>query len=167
MASKRPSKDENYLEQARIVAQRGTCIRRNFGAVIVRDGIAVSSGYTGAPRGEPNCIDLARCIRNERNIPSGERYELCRSVHAEANAIINAARSGVSVLSGMLYLYGENPDGTIVEGKPCKMCKRWIINAGIEEVVIKTLAGMRKYNVLDWVLEANRNPFAEIEEKGY
>lgn len=148
----RPSKAEYYLNIAREVSRRGTCLRRRFGAVIVRDDQIVSTGYVGAPRGAKNCSDIGRCPREEANIPSGERYELCRSVHAEQNAIINAARAGVSVLGGTMYIYGENiKDGTIAEGKPCKLCRRYIINAGLKKVVIKGKDGYKEHEVEDFV----------------
>ena len=123
MSSKRPEKQDYYLNIAMEVCKRSTCLRRRFGAVILRDDQIISTGYAGSPRGVPNCVDLGKCLRKEMNIPPGERYELCRSVHAEANAIINAARSGVSLLNGTLYLYGENVEsGEIAEAKPCRMC---------------------------------------------
>jgi dCMP deaminase len=150
----RPSKIDYYLNIAREVAQRGTCLRRRFGAVIVREDQIISTGYVGAPRGTKNCTDIGKCPREEANIPPGERYELCRSVHAEQNAIINAARAGVSVLGGTMYVYGENvKDGQIVEGKPCKLCRRFIINAGLEKVIIKNKDGYKEYKVEDFVKE--------------
>ena len=147
----RPSKDEYYLGIAKEVSKRSTCLRRRFGAIIVKNDTIVSTGYVGAPRKTPNCIDLGYCKREELKIKPGERYELCRSVHAEANAIINAARSGTSVLGGKMYVYGENIDGSPIDFEPCKMCKRMIINAGIEEVIINTRDGMKKFKVEDWV----------------
>ncbi len=151
---KRPTKDEYYLYLARQVATRATCLRRHFGAVIVKEDQIVSTGYVGAPRATPNCIDIGFCAREQAGIPSGERYELCRSVHAEANAIINAARAGVNILGGTMYLSGTNvSDGSIAEGKPCKMCQRMIINAGIKEVIVRTPDGMKRYWVDHWVKE--------------
>ncbi|HDI02537.1 MAG TPA: dCMP deaminase family protein [Candidatus Aenigmarchaeota archaeon] len=149
----RPSKDDYYLNIAREVCKRGTCLRRRYGAVIVKDDQIISTGYVGAPRGTPNCIDLGVCKREELKIPKGERYELCRSVHAEMNAIINAARAGVSVLGGTLYLYGEEvKDGSLTEPEPCKLCQRAIINAGLKKVVLRTKdGGIRVINVEDWV----------------
>jgi dCMP deaminase len=133
----RPSKANYYLSIALQVAQRGTCLRRNFGAVIVKDDQIISTGYTGAPRGERNCIDIGRCQREEKKIPSGERYELCRSVHAEMNAVIHASRS--DMLGGTLYLSGfDYKTGSELIGfEPCLLCKRVIINAGLEYVVIR------------------------------
>ncbi len=155
VGSRRPSKDEYYLNIAKEVAQRGTCLRRRYGAVIVREDQIVSTGYVGAPRGTPNCIDVKRCLREELNIPHGERYELCRSVHAEMNAVINAARAGVSLLGGTMYIYGEDvKTGKIVDAYPCKMCRRVIINAGLKRVVIRCADGsIKSFDVSDWVAE--------------
>jgi dCMP deaminase len=125
----RRDKINYYLDIAEAVALRGTCLRRNFGAIIVHHDQIVSTGYVGAPRGRKNCSDLGYCTREKFNIPRGERYELCRSVHAEANAIIHAARS--DMLGASLYLVGkEYSDGSYVQNAaPCAMCKRLIINA--------------------------------------
>ena len=116
---------------------RGTCLRRNFGAVIVKNDTIISTGYVGAPRGRANCNELHYCTREKLQVPRGERYELCRSVHAEQNAIINASRS--EMLGATLYLVGlENRTGGYVEAAaPCSLCKRMIINAGIERVIVR------------------------------
>lgn len=164
---KRPPKEIYYLSIAKQIAKRSTCLRRRFGAIIVKNDVIVSTGYVGAPRGSPNCIDLKKCLRNELGIKSGERYELCRSVHAEANALINAARSGTNILNGTLYLYGENTNDTIIEAKPCKMCRRMIINAGITEVIVATSSGPKKYKIAKWIQETKKNPFKELSEPGY
>lgn len=165
--SDRPDKVDYYLNIAKEVSRRSTCLRRRFGAVILKDDQIISTGYVGAPRGVPNCVDLGKCLREEMKVPPGERYELCRSVHAEANAIINAARSGVSLLGGTLYLYGENvKDDSIAEARPCKMCKRMIINAGLKEVVVKTPGGEKAYKIDDWVREDN-GVYTDKELKGY
>lgn len=162
MNKKRPPKKEYYLNIAREVAQRSTCLRRRFGAVIVRDDQIISTGYVGSPRGAKNCIDIGTCERERLRIPSGERYELCRSVHAELNAIINAARAGVSVLGGTMYLYGENIDGTpIAELKSCQMCRRSIINAGLNKLVILTKDGIKEFIPQDWI------DSEDISIKGY
>lgn len=133
----RRDKENYYLDIAQAVAGRGTCLRRNFGAIIVKNDQILSTGYSGAPRGRRNCSDLGYCLRDRMNIPRGERYELCRSVHAEANAIINAARS--EMIGGTLYLVGrEAKTGELVaDANSCSMCKRLIINAGISRVVIR------------------------------
>ncbi len=149
---KRPSKTDYYLNIAREVAQRSTCLRRRVGAVIIREDQIIATGYAGAPRGTPNCMDIGFCAREAANIPSGERYELCRSVHAEPNAIINAARAGVSVLNGTLYLIVENIDGSLMEeANSCLMCQRWIINAGLKNVIVRQPQGIVEISVLDWM----------------
>ncbi len=163
----RPDKTDYYINIAKEVSKRSTCLRRMFGAVILKNDQIISTGYVGSPRGSPNCTDLGKCLRQENNIPPGERYELCRSVHAEMNAIINAARAGVSVIGGTLYLYGENvSDGTVAEAKPCKMCKRMIINAGIVKVVVKAPDGIKEYVVDDWVRN-DKGIYGPEELNGY
>ena len=126
-----------YLDIAETVVERGTCLRRNFGAIIVKNDEIISTGYVGAPRGRKNCCDLGYCTREKLNIPRGERYELCRSVHAEQNAIISASRR--DTIDSTLYLVGINyKDHTYVENaNPCALCKRMIINSGIKEVIIR------------------------------
>ena len=135
--AKRVDKTNYYLDIAQTVAARGTCLRRNFGAIIVKNDEIISTGYVGAPRGRQNCCDLGYCTREKLNVPRGERYELCRSVHAEANAIISAPRS--EMIGSTLYLVGlENRTGGYVEAAaPCSLCKRMIINAGIERVIVR------------------------------
>lgn len=149
----RPSKIDYYLNIAKEVAQRSTCMRRKFGAVIVRDDQIISTGYAGAPRGTRNCIDIGECPREKAKIPAGERYELCRSVHAEQNSVINAARAGVSVLGSVLYLYGEHRRGGLTGQPPCKMCRRVVINAGIRSVIVRTDRGHDEHDVGSWVGE--------------
>lgn len=133
----RTDKENYYLDIAETVLERGTCLRRNYGAVIVNRDQIVSTGYVGAPRGRKNCIDMGHCVREKNNIPRGERYELCRSVHAEANAIIHASRD--QMVGGTLYLVGKDAKtGEYVENaNACSMCKRLIINAGIKKVIIR------------------------------
>ena len=133
---KRPDKDHYYLYIAKEIARRSTCLRRWYGAVIVKNDQIISTGYAGAARGAVNCSDHGVCPRQQANIPRGERYELCRSVHAEMNAIIHAARS--DMLDAILYLTGmDATDGSIVEGaRPCRICTRLIINAGIRTVKV-------------------------------
>lgn len=133
----RRSKINYYLDIAETAIERGTCIRRNFGAIIVKNDQIISTGYVGAPRGRKNCCDLEYCTREKLNVPRGERYELCRSVHAEQNAIINASRN--DMLDSTLYLVGKDyKTGEYVENaRPCALCKRMIINAGIKEVIIR------------------------------
>ena len=133
----RADKNNYYLDIAEAVTKRGTCIRRLFGAIIVKNDEIISTGYAGAPRGRKNCCDLKYCKREKLNIPRGERYELCRSVHAEQNAIISASRK--DMIESTLYLVGLNPkDNSYVEGaNPCALCKRMIINAGIKKVIVR------------------------------
>ena len=148
----RRDKENYYLDIAQAVAGRGTCIRRNFGAIIVKNDQILSTGYTGAPRGRKNCSDLGFCLREKMNIPRGERYELCRSVHAEANAIISAARS--EMIGSTLYLVGTDAKtGEIVHNaNSCSMCKRMIINAGIARVVVRNSpTDFTALYVQDWV----------------
>ena len=134
---KRTSKENYYLDIADAVLQRSTCLRRMYGAIIVRNDEIISTGYNGAPRGRINCTDAGRCARVEMKIPSGERYELCRSVHAEANAIISASRN--ECIGADLYLVGHDArTGEILQdATSCSMCRRMIINAGITRVVVR------------------------------
>ena len=132
----RPSKDQYYLNIAKEVAQRGTCLRSKAGAIIVRDDQIISTGYIGAPRKTKDCLERGYCLRDKMKIPHGERYEICRSVHAEQNCIINAARAGVSLLKGTMYLYIESAKtGERIDSFPCYICKKMIINSGIDRFV--------------------------------
>lgn len=148
----RKSKDNYYLDLAEVVAQRCTCLRRHYGAVIVKNDEVISTGYVGAPRGRKNCSDTGVCVREKLNIPRGERYELCRSVHAEANAIISASRR--DMIGATLYLVGvEASTGEYVpNSNSCSMCKRMVINSGIETVIIRDSAGdYRTIDVNEWI----------------
>ena len=148
----RRDKVNYYLDLAEIVSQRGTCLRRRYGAVIVKNDEVVSTGYVGSPRGRKNCTDLGFCIRQKLQIPRGERYELCRSVHAEANAIISASRD--QMIGSSLYLTGVEADtGEYVKNSnSCSMCQKMIINAGIEKVVIRdTEEDYREILVQEWI----------------
>lgn len=161
----RMDKFNYYLDIAETVLERGTCLRRNFGAIIVRHDTIISTGYTGAPRGRKNCCDLGYCRRESMNIPRGERYELCRSVHAEANAIIAAPRS--EMLGSTLYLVGRDmKTGELVENaSSCAMCKRLIINSGIGRVVIRNTP--TEYTIIlvsDWI---KFDDSLDDEVKGY
>lgn len=132
--NKRPTKHNYYLNIAKEVSSRSTCLRKKYGSVIVKNDIIISTGYNGAPRQTANCIDLNYCRREQMNIPRGQCYELCRSVHSEMNAIINADRE--SMIDSTLYLYGTDFNGNIVENlDSCQMCKKIIINSGISKVV--------------------------------
>ena len=130
---KRPAWDEYFLEIAQVVSKRSTCLRRRYGAVIVKDNIIVSTGYNGAPRGESNCSDTGLCRREELHVPKGERYELCVSVHAEQNALINADPAEMN--GATIYVAGYNMDNTFASGEPCLLCRRMIRNAMIAKVV--------------------------------
>ncbi len=152
MATVRPDKENYYLDIAQTVAKRGTCIRRVFGAIIVKNDSIISTGYAGAPRGRKNCCDLQFCMREKLNIPRGERYELCRSVHAEQNAIIAASRE--EMIGSTLYLACiDYKTGELAEGtSPCQLCRRMIINAGIDKVVVRdTATEYRVITVSDWI----------------
>ena len=159
----RIDKPNYYLDIAATVLERSTCMRRCYGAIIVQHDEIVSSGYNGAPRGRKNCMDLGYCTREAMKIPSGQRYELCRSVHAEANAIISASRR--EVLGASLYMVCRDPaTGALIPGSTsCSMCRRLIINAGISQVVIRdTPDGYRVVDVQrDWVEEDDSLPEGE------
>ena len=148
----RVNKINYYLNIAETVAQRGTCLRNNYGSVIVKNDEIISTGYTGAPRGRKNCLDLEYCRRKVNNTPSGAGYELCRSVHSEQNAIISSNRK--DMIGSTLYLVGINKRNGeyITDNEPCTLCKRMIINAGIEKVVMRdNLENYRVELVQDWI----------------
>lgn len=148
----RRDKINYYLDLAEMVSQRSTCLRRHFGAVLVQNDEVISTGYNGAPRGRKNCTDLGYCLRQRLNVPRGERYELCRSVHAEANAIISASRG--KMLGSTLYLVGIECDTNeyVEQASSCPMCKRQIINAGIQHVIIRdTKDEYRIIHVQKWI----------------
>ena len=151
----RTDKHNYYLDIAESVSDRCTCVRRKYGAIIVKNDEIISTGYVGAPRGRANCSDLGYCTREKFNIPRGERYELCRSVHAEANAIISAPRH--EMLGATLYLVGTDlPSNTYTQNASCcSMCKRLVINAGIDNVVVRD--DKTNYRIIDvekeWVME--------------
>lgn len=156
---KRIDKENYYLDIAETVLERSTCLRRHYGAIIVKADEIVSTGYNGAPRGRKNCVDLGRCTREELHIPAGERYELCRSVHAEANAILSAARS--EMLGGDLYLAGHDAKtgALLSDATSCAMCRRLIINAGIVRVVIRrTPDQFDIVHVADWIQQDDSLP---------
>ena len=152
---KRVPKDQYYLNIAKEIAQRGTCFRARYGAIIIRDDQLIAAGYVGAPRGTKDCLERGYCLRDELKIPHGSHYEICRSVHAEMNALINAARAGVSLLNGSLYIYAENgKTGEKVNAFPCYICKKMIINAGLDRIVCSTKEGdFQIFYVKDWVEE--------------
>jgi len=161
---KRISKDEYYLEIAKNVSLRSPCLRRKYGAIIVKNDTIVSTGYNGPARGVINCFEVG-CIKEKLNLPHGRDYGDCPAVHAEENSVINAARNGTSVLGGTLYLAGLDPKGNLVEAMPCDRCKRVIINAGIEKVVIRKANGGIKYiKVQGWVSEDTEKYLKKLEE---
>lgn len=148
----RVSKENYYLDIAQTVAERSTCLRKCYGAIIVKNDVILSTGYNGAPRGRKNCSDLGLCMRDKLNIPRGERYELCRSVHSEQNAIIAASRE--QMLGATLYMACVDPtDGSLVPGtSSCMMCKRVILNAGISKVIIRdTKEDFRVIETSQWI----------------
>ncbi len=150
----RVSKHNYYLDIAQTVSERATCMRRRFGAIIVKNDVIISTGYNGAPRGRKNCTDIRVCERERMNIPRGERYEMCRSVHAEANAIIAASRE--NMLGSTLYMCCTSPaDGSVMPNVcSCMMCKKLIINAGIDRVIIREdKENYTVYDVRDWVID--------------
>ncbi len=148
----RRDKTNYYLDISQTVAERGTCLRRNFGAILVKNDEIIATGYNGAPRGRTNCSDHGECMRDKLNVPKGQRYELCRSVHAEANCIISAPRH--DMIGSTLYLSCLDAKTGQLFGdvEPCSMCKRLIINAGIEKVIVRTAPSQyRVIEVRDWV----------------
>ena len=153
-----------YLDIAETVTERATCLRRCWGAVIVKNDEIISTGYNGAPRGRKNCTDVGFCIREKLNVPRGERYELCRSVHAEQNAIISASRR--DTIGATLYIVGVDAKTReyVEKSMPCAMCKRTIINSGIEKVIIRD--NKEKYREID-VQEFIDNDESLEGSKGY
>ena len=150
----RISKENYYLDIAETVLERATCLRRVYGAIIVKNDEIISTGYNGAPRGRANCVDLGYCSREAMQVPRGERYELCRSVHAEANAIISASRR--DMVGGTLYLVGRDgrTGALLPDATSCSMCRRLVINAGLEKVVIRrTQTEFDVVEVADWIVE--------------
>ncbi|WP_244833695.1 deaminase [Clostridium sp. BJN0001] len=148
----RRDKNNYYLDIAQTVSERGTCLRRNYGSIIVKNDEIISTGYTGAPRGRKNCIDLNKCVREKLNVKRGTHYELCRSVHSEANAIISASRK--DMIGSTLYLVGRDAKTKeyVKDANSCSMCKRLIINAGIKNVIIRdTYNEYREIFVQKWI----------------
>lgn len=155
---KRKDRYNYYLAIAKEVASRSTCFRYRYGVVIVRNDQIISTGYVGAPRGTKDCMEKGFCFRKQEKIPHGQRYELCCSVHAEQNAIINAARGGVSLLGARMYIWGAKyGEDKPVDAFPCFICKKMIMNAGIEAVFIslKDYKGGGLTDVQHWIEEWN------------
>ena len=150
----RISKENYYLDIAETVLERATCLRRVYGAIIVKNDEIISTGYNGAPRGRANCVDMGYCSREAMKVPRGERYELCRSVHAEANAIISASRR--DMVGGTIYLVGRDArtGELLADATSCLMCRRMVINAGLEKVVIRrTETEFETVTVAEWIAE--------------
>ena len=171
-SSKRISKNEHYLKIAEAVSCRGTCLCVAGGAVIVKEDQIVATGYIGAPRKTKDCLELGFCIRRKKNIQSGTGYEMCRSVHAEMNAIINSARAGVSLLGGDLYLFfgKKEVDGKIspVKAFPCLLCKKMIINSGLKKFYGNDERGdLKEYSVDDWVREWKKAEDITLDKDRY
>jgi len=146
----RPGWDEYFINIAKAVSSRATCFRRRYGSVITKDNIIVSTGYNGAPAGMKDCLEVGKCTRRELQIPHGERYELCHSVHAEANAIIRA--SADELRGSTIYISGEDEGAAECHSEPCMMCKRMILNARISKVVFSDGNGSRHVvNPEDWL----------------
>ncbi len=143
-----------YLDIADAARERSTCLRRTYGAIIVKNDEILATGYNGAPRGRRNCVDMGVCHREELQIPSGERYELCRSVHAEANAIISAARR--DMIGATMYLVGRDArtGEYLSDTTSCSMCRRLIINAGIAKVIARLgTDDIRVTDVSEWIAQ--------------
>ena len=157
---KRISKIDTYLNCAETFAHRSTCLKRKYGAVIVKDDVVISTGYNGSPRGFENCCDSGNCPRIERNMHQGEGYGICRAIHAEMNALLNCSRK--QTIGADLYLTGVNPqDNSIHKAKPCPLCARTIIQAGISKVYLRVGEGAGNYivvpaNELEWVQSADK-----------
>ena len=155
----RISKENYYLDIAETVLERATCLRRVYGAIIVMNDEIISTGYIGAPRGRKNCVDMGFCTREAMQVPRGQRYELCRSVHAEANAIISASRR--DMVGSTLYLVGRDAQSgeLLGDATSCAMCRRQVINAGISRVIIRqTKTDYQVVDVSDWVHQEDDLP---------
>ena len=154
--TQRPEKEEYYLNIAQVVSKRSTCLKVLIGAIIVREDQIIATGYVGAPRHTRSSLEHGFCLRQKLHIPSGTKYELCRSVHAEQNAIINSARAGVSLFGGDMYIFGNERDsGATIFAFPCFICKKMIVNAGLNRIIV-SLPGNESFKVFkveDWVRE--------------
>lgn len=167
MTSKRITKHEYYLGIAKEVARRSTCFRRSIGAIIIRDDQIISTGYVGAPRKTKDSFEHGGCLRDKLNIPHGQRYELCRSVHAEQNAIINAARAGVSLLGGDMYIFGSvYGEDRPIDAFPCFICKKMIINCGLNQVISSTAdGGMKIFRISQWAKDWKESDIVDDEQQ--
>ena len=166
---KRPEKDQYYLDIAEVVSARSTCLKVLMGAIIVREDQIIAAGYAGAPRHTRSSMEHGFCLRKKLNIPSGTQYEMCRSVHAEQNAIINAARAGVGLLGGDMFIYGESREtDQPLDAFPCFICKKMIINCGIKRVISSVKDPEKNYQVFlvdDWVKEWQKKDIIEDKYK--
>ncbi len=165
----RPEKTDYYLDIAKVVSTRSTCLKVFIGSIIVNDDQIIATGYVGAPRKTKSSLEHNFCLRQKLNIPSGTQYELCRSVHAEQNAIINAARAGVSTIGGDMYIYGRSRiTGETIDAFPCFICKKMIINSGIERVICSLKDENKKYKtflIKDWINEWQTSDIIEDKFK--
>lgn len=162
----RPSKDEYYLQIAHAISQRSTCLRSRYGAIIVKNDVIVSSGYNGAARKVKDCLELGVCLKDEMKMPHFSGYDACHSVHAEANSVVNAARSGANVFGGTMFVSGEDSKtGKIVEARPCTFCRRLLINTGIEKVVFRKPDGsIGEYNIDEWIRDETDGHLKKIRD---
>jgi dCMP deaminase len=167
MTPPRTTKDLYYLGIAKEVSTRSTCFRRAIGAIIVRDDQIVSTGYVGSPRKTKDSLEHGFCLRDKLGIPHGQRYELCRSVHAEQNAIINAARAGVSLLGGDMYIFGSVPEsGEAINAFPCYICKKMLVNCGLKRVVCSMAdGGITIFHVEDWIRDWQERDILDDERQ--
>ncbi|MBQ1270259.1 MAG: dCMP deaminase family protein [Clostridia bacterium] len=160
----RRDKHNYYLDIAQTILERATCLRNNVGAVIVKNDEIISTGYNGAPRGRANCCDLGECRREKLGIPRGQRYELCRSVHAEQNAIIAAPRNEMIGATLYLAMCNSKTGELVPDASPCNMCRRMIINAGIERVVIRNSKDEYTiHNVQDYIDQDDTLPEDQLK----
>ena len=149
----RPNWNKYFMNITKEISQRSNCMSAHIGAVIIKNKTIISTGYNGAPRQTKDCYERGNCLRRQLNIPSGQRYELCRSVHAEQNAIINAAREGTNLTGADIYMYGEkvhNNKKEILKVLPCFICKKMIINAGIRNLYYIDNHRIKKIHIEDW-----------------
>lgn len=165
----RPEKDQYYLNIAQVVAARSTCLKVSMGAIILKEDQIIAAGYVGAPRHTRSSSEHGFCLRKKLNIPSGTQYELCRSVHAEQNAIINAARAGVSLLGGDIFIYGESRESNQpINAFPCFICKKMIINCELKRVITSTNDPDKKFMVFyveDWIKDWQESDIIEDKYK--
>lgn len=165
----RVSKQQYYMNIAEEVSKRATCMSAHFGCLIVKDDQIISTGYNGAPRNTKDCYEIGFCLRRKLGVKSGTKYEMCRSVHAEQNAIINSARAGVSLLGGDMYLFGKrvlDGKGQLLNAYPCFICKKMILNSGISRMISNDEHGdIVEYSVDDWTAQWAKNDMIEDTEQ--